>query len=95
MRVLKMTSTAQRAINTGAAIYVGRPSPWGNPFSERKHGRLPCIEMFEQLARSSHPSCELMREWLAPLAGHDLVCWCDPLPCHAHVLIALMEEFGV
>ncbi|WP_280371098.1 DUF4326 domain-containing protein [Nocardia wallacei] len=31
-----------------------------------------------------------LREWLAPLRGHDLACWC-PLdqPCHATVLLEL------
>jgi hypothetical protein len=29
-------------------------------------------------------------DWLAPLRGHDLACWC-PLdqPCHADVLLEL------
>ena len=31
-------------------------------------------------------------DWLAPLRGHDLVCWC-PLdqPCHADVLLELAD----
>lgn len=31
-----------------------------------------------------------LREWLAPLRGHDLACWC-PLdqPCHADVLLEI------
>jgi hypothetical protein len=30
--------------------------------------------------------------WVSPLLGHDLACWC-PLdqPCHADVLIELIE----
>jgi len=27
--------------------------------------------------------------WLSPLRGKDLVCWCAPLPCHADVLLEL------
>ncbi|MBF9351384.1 DUF4326 domain-containing protein [Mycobacteroides chelonae] len=31
-----------------------------------------------------------LREWLAPLRGHDLACWC-PLdqPCHGDVLLEI------
>ncbi|GAA2159216.1 MULTISPECIES: DUF4326 domain-containing protein [Glycomyces] len=36
-----------------------------------------------------------LREWLAPLAGRDLMCWC-PLgsPCHADVLLELANPGG-
>jgi hypothetical protein len=39
------------------------------------------------------------REWLAPLAGRDLMCWCPladergaPVPCHADVLLELANR---
>lgn len=34
-----------------------------------------------------------LREWLAPLRGHDLACWC-PLssPCHADVLLEIAND---
>ena len=28
------------------ALYVGRPSQWGNPFSIEKHGRIAALEYF-------------------------------------------------
>jgi hypothetical protein len=65
------------------AVYVGRPSPWGNPFEIGKHGtRAEVIAKY--------------REWLpksgldpTELRGRDLVCWCAPQPCHADVLLEL------
>lgn len=34
-----------------------------------------------------------LRQWLHPLRGHDLACWC-PLdqPCHADVLLQICRE---
>lgn len=74
------------------AVYIGRPSPWGNPFTIGKHGsRDDVIRKFEAYAR------ERLRdepEWLAPLRGRDLVCWCAPEPCHGHVIAILIEDEG-
>lgn len=70
-------------------IFVGRPSPWGNPYHAEKCGRAIAIKLFRTYALK-----RLQREptWLDPLRGADaLVCYCAPLPCHAHVLIELIN----
>jgi Domain of unknown function (DUF4326) len=68
------------------AVYVGRPSRWGNPF--RKFSALGNVSLYSQWARSQ---CRFWPDFLEPLRGHDLVCWC-PLsaPCHADVLLELL-----
>jgi hypothetical protein len=39
---------------------------------------------------------ERLREWLGPLVGRDLACWC-PIgqPCHADVLLEIVKGGGV
>jgi len=72
------------------AIYVGRPSRWGNPFRSPEDGtREEVIAKFETYALE-----KLRREpdWLKPLVSKDLVCWCAPLACHADVLLRLANE---
>ena len=72
------------------AIYVGRPSRWGNPFRAGKDGtRDEVIAKFEAYALD-----KLTREpdWLEPLRGKDLVCWCFPKACHGDVLLRLANE---
>lgn len=72
------------------AVYVGRPTVWGNPFRDaewyrawltgkRFHAGIP----MPFAALPPKPDLE-------PLRGHDIVCWC-PLdqPCHADVLLEL------
>lgn len=62
------------------AVYVGRGSPWGNPFKIGWDGsRAEVINKFERL-RLPHLD-------LAPLRGKHLVCFCAPRRCHADVLL--------
>jgi uncharacterized protein DUF4326 len=62
------------------AVYVGRGSPWGNPFRLYYDGdREEVIRKFE---------CEVLSTLdLSPLRGKDLICYCAPLPCHADILL--------
>ena len=87
------------------AIYVGRPSYWGNPFDWRS-----CPSDAGPAARGT--SVDLYRDWLlhrrqfpdkpqpptlaqicVALSGYYLACWC-PLdqPCHADVLLELANR---
>lgn len=82
------------------AIYVGRPSKWGNPLSlEEVHRMRPllnerelhevAVSWFREYLKSKP---ELVAEAKQVLRGHDLVCWCAPLPCHADVLLELANK---
>lgn len=67
------------------AVYVGRPSKWGNPFEIGRDGdRAEVIEKF-----AAHLLNGPLIEDIDELRGKDLVCWCAPLPCHADVLLRL------
>ena len=76
------------------AVYVGRPSRWGNPYSIGKHGtREEVVLKYRHFIENDldHPAdLELLR-------GRDLVCWChtwdgqgdNPMYCHADILLEL------
>ncbi len=65
------------------AVYVGRPSEFGNPFAIGRDGtREEVIEMFRQWLLKSTLMDEIHR-----LKGKDLVCWCAPQACHADILL--------
>lgn len=107
------------------AVYVGRPSRWGNPFriyhghsligpawslareawhhipadecvngyvtSSSLMGSGEAVDAFHDLLRArARDEADRLRNWLAPLGGRDLACWC-PLtePCHADVLLKI------
>jgi len=71
-------------------VYVGRPSKWGNPYVVTLPGDLEtCLERYsnwlsERIADDPN--------FLDPLMGKDLACWC-PLdrPCHADILLSRIE----
>src|SRR5436190_17509659 len=70
------------------AIYVGRPSKWGNPFRAGFDGtRAEVIARYE-----SHLNESGLINDIAELRGKDLVCWCTPKRCHADVLLRLANE---
>lgn len=74
------------------AVYVGRPTKWGNPYTIGKDGtRKEVIEKYRRYLRNSPHLLESLDE----LSGKNLVCWCSPLPCHADILIqeiSIMER---
>lgn len=69
------------------AIYVGRPSKWGNPYKIGIDGtREEVIELYKKwLSNQKYLNLE-------ELKGKDLVCWCKPLPCHADILLELANK---
>ncbi len=68
------------------AVYIGRPSKWGNPFVIGKDGTREEVIAKYEVWIVQQP--ELMAA-LHELTGKDLVCWCDPEACHGHVLLRL------
>lgn len=76
------------------AIYVGRGSKWGNPFTFENSGQVhPALRFACEVAPLYRPGL------LDPLRGKDLACWCpltdkdgNPAPCHADVLLELANK---
>lgn len=68
------------------AVYIGRGSPWGNPFKIGRDGTRD--EVCDRYEREILPTLDL-----TPLIGKDLVCFCAPLRCHGNsILRALLAH---
>jgi len=77
-------------------IYIGRPSPWGNPFSHKPSS------LAEIKVETRQEAIDRYREWiltqpdllssLEELRGKRLGCWCRPKLCHGDVLLELLGE---
>lgn len=70
------------------AVYVGRPSVWGNPFVVGQHGIAgECAAKF----RSHLWNDAALLARLPELFDRDLICWCKPNACHADHLLHACE----
>ncbi len=71
----------------GNTVLVDRRTKWGNRFRIGRDGtREQVIAQYRADLWSRIRSGAITLEDLAKLDGMQLACWCDPLPCHAHVL---------
>lgn len=71
------------------AVYVGRPTRWGNPApaDPTPDGRAAAVAAYRAWIAGRPDLIAAARQ---ALAGRDLACWC-PLdqPCHADVLLTI------
>jgi hypothetical protein len=69
------------------AVYIGRPSKWGNPFEIGKDGTRNEVILLYQEWITAQPTkiAEAKRE----LAGKDLICFCSPKSCHGDILLEI------
>lgn len=75
-------------------IYVGRGTPWGNPYyaSPLPPNPLTRAQAVEHYREYAQAKLEEDPHWIDPLRGATaLACWCKPLPCHADVLVELLS----
>lgn len=71
------------------AVYIGRPSKWGNPFKLKEHSMEQCLALYREWLINK------LKEdpyFLEPLRGKDLVCFCSlNSPCHGDIIIEFLE----
>lgn len=84
-----------RVVNGSApagSVAIGRGTRWGNPFIVGEDGdRAVVIAKFHHYAQWR---LEREPQWLEPLRGIDLACYCAPKPCHGNVIVELLEKVG-
>ena len=80
-------------------VYIGRPSKWGNPFTNRPGTKAEFILPTRTEAINAY------RKWITEgdgkhllkdlheLRGKTLGCWCKPQSCHGDVLAELVELY--
>lgn len=72
-------------------IYIGRPSPWGNPFVIGRDGdRVQVVARYDRYL-DTRLDLLAMIPWLR---GRVLGCFCAPQPCHGDVLARRADAGG-
>lgn len=67
------------------AVYCGRPSPYGNPFT--MHFEEMRDEVCDRFEKERLPVLDVSH-----LRGKDLVCWCAPKRCHCDSILRKANE---
>ena len=80
----------KRDVSASAGVYIGRGSPWGNPYKIGVTGYTRS-EVIYEYRLYAQKRLEQEPNWLMPLVGKDLICYCAPLACHGDVLIEMIE----
>lgn len=70
-------------------VYIGRPGPWGNPFTIPDHGDRATVIAKYRAFLMCNP---MLLGRLEELRGKTLGCYCKPDACHGDVLVELLEE---
>ena len=75
------------------AVYVGRPSKWGNPFAIGDDGtRKEVVRRYREYVLSQPALMSSIRE---ELRGKNLVCFCKPRACHGDVLLEIANQNSI
>lgn len=69
------------------AVYIGRGSPWGNPFVIGIHGNRD--EVCDRFEAEILPTLDL-----SALRGKHLICFCKPARCHGDSILRALKENG-
>jgi hypothetical protein len=87
---------AEAGKKTGA-VYIGRPSKWGNPFAYQDDSIAPYRVATRIIAvrkywewLQTQPHLIQAAKW--ELKGRNLLCFCAPELCHGDVLLAVSND---
>jgi hypothetical protein len=102
MPTIVVNKRSKEFIRNNNQTYIGRGSPWGNPFTHLPLSRTKAqfqvaseeesMIRYEAWLRERLAKEPGLRQKLLKLDGHELVCYCKPGPCHGDILIKLIEE---
>lgn len=76
-------------------VFIGRPGPWGNPFTHLEHASKGTIRVstrkaaVEEYRNMIMADPELQARARRELRGKVLGCYCAPRECHGDVLLEI------
>lgn len=84
------------------AVYVGRPTKWGNPWSDKPSrlgdvtlvgSKIEAVARFvEWIMSDTTYTNQLRADARVALRGKPLECWCAPEDCHAEIWLEIANE---
>jgi hypothetical protein len=73
-------------------VRVDRGTEWGNPFIPQNHTEAERQRVCNLYEKYATWRLTVDPQWLMPLVGKNLACWCTPKRCHAETLVRLAND---
>lgn len=96
-RVITVTTTRVANKDNGEEfdVYIGRGTPWGNPFAIGVGGdnRDTVIKRYKEYFENTILADKQRMRELISLKGKRLGCHCKPLPCHGDIIAEHLNTY--
>lgn len=93
---IEVTSVANKDRGDDFDVYIGRGTPWGNPYpvgkQEGQYERSESIDLFRRHFEANLLPDPSIRKGLLGLRGLRLACHCKPLACHGDVIAGYLNS---
>lgn len=77
-------------------LYIGRGTPWGNPYAvgklEGQHEREEAIELYRRHFQDDLLKDQSLRRGIIGMRGLRIACHCKPLACHGDVIAEYLNS---
>ena len=93
-----MIRVANKRTYKGPGEYIGRPSIFGNPHNAGT--REENVAKYKPYFNKRYAEDKAFKAAVHALAAQALVgeliliCWCDPLPCHGHIIRDYIQYYN-
>lgn len=95
VHAIEVTEVVNKDSSNDFDVYVGRGTPWGNPFPVGKQDgqfeRSESIALFRQHFEKNVLSNPSLHRGLLGLRGLRIACHCKPLACHGDVIASYLN----
>lgn len=92
---IQITRVVNKKLTDNYDVYIGRGSPWGNPFA-MGHGEGPdraeVIQRYQEYFEEKLESDPAFKRGVLGLRGLRLACFCKPQACHGDVIAAYLDR---
>ena len=93
---IRITKVVNKQDTEKYDVYIGRGTPWGNPFAISREvdgpDRVDVIEKYKQHFNEKMETDESFRSGIFAMKGLRLACFCKPAPCHGDVIASYLNS---
>jgi hypothetical protein len=91
-----VTRVVNKKLTSDYDIYIGRGSPWGNPFAighgEEGPSRAEVINLYRQYFEEKIKTDPAFKTGILAMKGLRLACFCKPEACHGDVIAEYLDR---